>query len=93
MQKFALYVRTVYWRHPFITKTLLVMKLTIFLLTAAFLNVSANGVSQTVTFSGQNAKLNEVFASVKKQTGFSFIYFDVYSPSLNLLLLRQRMFH
>ncbi len=52
------------------------MKLTIFLFTAAILNASAKTVSQTVTFSGNNVKLSEVFSSVEKQTGFTFIYFD-----------------
>jgi TonB-linked SusC/RagA family outer membrane protein len=57
-----------------ITKTLLIMKLTTLLLTAAFLNVSAKGVSQTVSFSGKNVPIENVFSAVKKQTGFVFIY-------------------
>jgi TonB-linked SusC/RagA family outer membrane protein len=57
-----------------LTKTLLVMKLTVFLLTAAFLNVSAKGVSQNVTFSGQDVPLEKVFAVVKQQTGYLFLY-------------------
>lgn len=59
-----------------ITKTLLVMKLTFFLLTAGFLNVYAKGISQNVTFSGKNVSLPSVFSSIKKQTGFVFIYTD-----------------
>ncbi|WP_206513829.1 SusC/RagA family TonB-linked outer membrane protein [Pseudoflavitalea rhizosphaerae] len=57
-----------------ITKTLLVMKLTVFLLTAAFLNVAAKGLSQQVTFTGKNVSLEEVIAVVKKQTGYFFLY-------------------
>ena len=53
-----------------LTKTSLAMKLTIFFLTAALMNVSANGVSQSVTFSGKNVALQKVFSVVEKQTGF-----------------------
>jgi len=57
-----------------ITKTMFVMKLTVFLLTAAFLNVSATGVSQNVSFSAREASLEKVFAAVKKQTGYLVLY-------------------
>ncbi len=57
-----------------VTKTLLVMKLTIVLLTLGFLNVSAKGLSQNVTFSGEKVALKSVFLSVEKQTGFVFLY-------------------
>jgi len=74
MQKTAFCGWLDHWgTHPF-TKTLLVMKLTVFLLTAAFLNVSANGISQKVSFSGKNVSLETAFSAVKQQTGFSFSY-------------------
>lgn len=57
-----------------ITKTLLVMKLTFVLLTAAFLNVTASGLSQQVSFSGKNVPVDKVLASVEKQTGYVFFY-------------------
>lgn len=57
-----------------VAKTLLVMKLTIVLLTAGFLNVSAAGLSQNITFSGKNVSLETIFHSVKKQTGVVFLY-------------------
>lgn len=50
------------------------MKLTFILLTAAFLHVDAKTVAQTVTFSAKNEKLENVFAEIKKQTGFVFFY-------------------
>lgn len=59
-----------------ITKTLLVMKLTIVLLTAVFLNVSANGLSQTVNLNTKDTPLEKVFEEVRKQTGFLFLYPD-----------------
>lgn len=66
--------RSAWWRHPHITKPLLVMKLTMILLTAFFLNVTANGLSQNVSFSGKNVSLTKIFAEVEKQTGYVFIY-------------------
>lgn len=57
-----------------LTKALLTMKLTIFLITGALMNVSAAGLSQTVTFSGTNVPIKKVFAEVEKQTGFVFMY-------------------
>ena len=73
-RKGAAQCRTACLRRPYITKTLLVMKLTFLLLTAAFLNVSASGISQTVTFAGVNVPLEKVFTEVKIQTRFVFFY-------------------
>ena len=53
-----------------ITKTLLVVKLTIILLTVAALHVSAKGTSQTVTFSGKDVTLEKVFNVIKQQTDY-----------------------
>ncbi len=50
------------------------MKLTILLLTVAFLNVSATGTAQTVTFSGKQAPLEKAFTAIKKQTGYVVFY-------------------
>ena len=55
-------------------QTLLVMRLTMILLTAAIFNVSAKGLSQTITFNGKNASLQEVITAIKKQTGYSVVY-------------------
>ncbi len=54
-----------------LTKTLLVMKLTILFLAFGILNAQAKTYSQTVTFSGKNVSLVKVFSAVEKQTGFS----------------------
>src|SRR5579885_2450992 len=57
------------------TKTLLVMKLTIVLLTIAFVNVYAEGYAQAiVSFTGKSVKLEQVFRSIKKQTGYVVMY-------------------
>ncbi len=70
----ALCIRPACARHRYITKTLLVMKLTVLLLTVAILNVSAKGFSQNVTFSGENVSIERIFKELKKQTGFSVFY-------------------
>lgn len=50
------------------------MKLTFILLFALILNVSAEGFSQKVTYSGENVSLEKIFASIKKQTGYGFFF-------------------
>jgi TonB-linked SusC/RagA family outer membrane protein len=50
------------------------MKLATAILFVCCLQVSAKGYSQTVTFSGKDVSLAEVFAVVKKQTGYLFFY-------------------
>ena len=56
------------------TKSLLVMKLTFFLLTAALLQVSARGLSQHISFNGKNVALEKVFTVVESQTDYVFLY-------------------
>jgi TonB-linked SusC/RagA family outer membrane protein len=50
------------------------MKLTVILLTVAFLNVQATGVSQNVTLSGKNLSLKKVFNAIEEQTGYMVFY-------------------
>ncbi|MGN6399795.1 MAG: SusC/RagA family TonB-linked outer membrane protein, partial [Flavisolibacter sp.] len=50
------------------------MKLTVFLLAACFLEASATGYAQTVSFSGRNVPLKKVFTAIKSQTGYVFFY-------------------
>jgi TonB-linked outer membrane protein, SusC/RagA family len=56
------------------SKTLLVMKLTAVLMIAAFMQVSAAGVAQKITYSGRQVSLIKVFKEIKKQSGFRFFY-------------------
>lgn len=74
MQKECVCGRPAHKSNRHITKILMFMKLTFVLLTVGLLNVSATGVSQTVSFSGEGVSLKSVFLSVKKQTGFVFLY-------------------
>lgn len=50
------------------------MKLTIVLLTAGLLQVHAAGYSQTVTLSGKDMALKEIFTAIKEQTGYVAFY-------------------
>jgi len=70
----ALYFRWAKEKRRNLTKTLLVMKLTMILLTAAALQVSAKGTSQTVTFVGKDVPLERVFSVIKQQTGYVVAY-------------------
>ncbi len=57
-----------------LTKTLLVMKLTVFLLLGVLLQVSARTHAQTVTYTGKAVPLTTVFSAIKEQTGYLFFY-------------------
>jgi TonB-linked SusC/RagA family outer membrane protein len=56
------------------TQMLKVMKLTFILLTAAFLQVSAKGISQNVTLALKDAPVEKVFKEIERQTGIGFLY-------------------
>lgn len=70
MQKWLSCNRAAWLRRRAITKTLLVMKLTLLFLTTALLNVSAKSFSQTITFRGFHVPLEQVFKEIKKQTDY-----------------------
>jgi len=53
---------------------LLKMKLTMILLIAVFLQVQADGYSQQINISQQNAKLEDVFIQIMEQTDYHFLY-------------------
>lgn len=53
---------------------MIAMKLTVLLLTVAFLHVHATGTGQTVTLSGKDMNLQKVFTAIQKQTGFVVFY-------------------
>ena len=74
MQKTAFDVRPAWWRRRHLTKIFMVMKLTYLLLTAFMVQASAKGVAQHITYSARNAPIEQVFAEIKKQTGYFFLY-------------------
>lgn len=57
-----------------IHKPLLVMKLTLILLTATFLQVSAATFAQKVTLRVKGATIREVFEKIQAQTSYDFLY-------------------
>ena len=56
------------------TKILRVMKLTVVILIAAIVQVSASSYAQKVTLKQKNAKLETIFEQIYAQSGYSFIY-------------------
>src|SRR4051812_48430675 len=72
-------ITTSSWGHscasgPAMKRLLRVMKLTIFFLTVVLLQLSAEGYSQRVTISAKDESLEKVFRSIRKQTGYQFLY-------------------
>jgi TonB-linked SusC/RagA family outer membrane protein len=60
-----------------VTKTLLVMKITSFLLLAAVLQVSARGFSQEkITITAKGATLESVLKDIRRQTGYQYLFAD-----------------
>jgi len=58
----------------FLTKILLVMKLTAFLILTACLQVAATGHAQKISLSVKEAPLEKVFREIHRQSGYSFWY-------------------
>lgn len=58
------------------TKTLLIMKLTAFLLVVTCLQVNAKGYAQKISLAEKNAPLEKVIQQIKKQSGYQFWYED-----------------
>lgn len=56
------------------TKTLVIVKMILLLLTAAFCATANEGVSQSVTLTARNASPETIISAVKQQTRFVFIY-------------------
>lgn len=66
----ALLAGPVYGRFRFTTQMVRMMRMLFFLLFIASLHVSAKTASQTITLSGKDLSLKQVFAVIKKQTGY-----------------------
>ncbi len=58
----------------YFSKTLLAMKLTVLLLLVACLPVSAHVDAQNITYTKNKAPLEEIFMTIRKQTGYEFLY-------------------
>jgi TonB-linked SusC/RagA family outer membrane protein len=74
MENFPDCYRPVYRGRRNITQMLMVMRLTAIFLLALSLHVAAKAVSQTVTLSGRDLSVQQVFDAVKRQTHYSIFY-------------------
>lgn len=55
-------------------KSILVVKLTLVLITAVLLQVSAASLAQKVTLNKKESSLRQIFNDIRNQTGFNFVY-------------------
>lgn len=64
------------------------MKLTTIILFTACMQLSANGISQKITVSLKNVRIEKAFKEIEKQTGYNFIYYkDVLDNTNNVNLI------
>ena len=73
-----------------LTKTLLIMKITAFLLLAACLQVSAKGLAQQVSISLKDAPLEKVFVEIQKQAGYQFVYNNRLMKGMNRITIEVK---
>lgn len=64
------------------TKILLIMRITIVILIATLMQVSASGFAQKISLSEKNASIFQVFAKIKQQSGYDFVADDNLLKSL-----------
>jgi TonB-linked SusC/RagA family outer membrane protein len=62
------------WRITALPPTLRAMKRVLVLLSFAFLQLSAQGHSQTINVSGKNLSLKKIFSAIEKQSNYVFFY-------------------
>lgn len=65
-----------FFRLRTLTQTLLLMKLTVIIVFAACLQLSAEGYGQKISLQAENVDLANVFQEIRKQTGYQFLYND-----------------
>lgn len=58
----------------YISKLLLIMRLTTLILIATIMQVSASGYSQSISLNIKNAPLNSVIKEISRQSGYEFFY-------------------
>lgn len=72
--KRPVYRRAIVQNRRLFFKTVLIMKLITILLFATSLQLCASGVAQKVSLHIQDAKIEDVFTEIQKQTGYDFVY-------------------
>jgi TonB-linked SusC/RagA family outer membrane protein len=71
-------------------KLLRIMKLTVLLLTVALVQVSAKGISQNVSYSGNHVSLKQLFEVIEKQTGYVVGYNEAVLAGTKLVNVNAR---
>ena len=71
---YKIYPESLCRRHRRISKFLLTMKLTVFLLITAIMQVSATTFAQKLNLKQKSVTLKQVFKEIKKQTGYDVLY-------------------
>lgn len=60
--------------YPVLSKFLLAMKLTAFIIIATLVHVSAKSFSQNITLREKNASVKKILIEIEKQSGYHFLY-------------------
>jgi TonB-linked outer membrane protein, SusC/RagA family len=74
MHLIGMLVRARGHRNHAFTRTMRIMRLTVILMLACFLHVSAKSWSQQITLSLDKVPMERVFREIKKQAGYLFVY-------------------
>src|SRR5690606_4089534 len=62
------------WDQSILRKVIMRINLTIMLVIAALIHVTAAGHAQEVSLSKKNASLEEIFKEINRQTGYNFLW-------------------
>ncbi len=71
---YKIITQSLYSRTRYVQKLLLVMRLTIIILVATMLQVSAASYGQYVTMQQRNTTLDRLFQTIRKQTGYNVLF-------------------
>lgn len=71
---YKIITQSLYSRTRYVQKLLLVMRLTIIILVATMLQVSAASYGQYVTLQQRNTTLDRLFQTIRKQTGYNVLF-------------------
>src|ERR1700744_3732077 len=71
---YKIYTYSLRWLQLHVTQSLRIMKLTIVLLIAGMLQVSASTFAQKINLKKKEITLKQVFKEIRKQTGYDVLY-------------------
>lgn len=76
VMKYYAFNKTAVPENRWLSKLLLVMRITTFLLLLSLMQVSAAGFAQKITIAKKNVSLKDVFKEITRQTGYEVFYFS-----------------